>query len=337
GQLSKLSTMEWDVVYGDVPLEVNYDDWQMVDGVSFPNGVRMSYAGAPRIDSTRSDIRVNPEFEKDTFAKPDGVTYVHDEAVAQRALRLSQSILMFGFAGVGRPTIEAIELRPGIHLVFAASIDGVYTLVVEQDEGIVVIEPGMNDLKSEEIIKWIGERYSDKPISHVSVSHSHNDHAAGIRPYIAAGATVVVHAAAVDFYKDQASRPASRILPDALDQDPKPMKIVGVPADEPYRIEDTTRAVVIYPLVMGHVPDMVFAYVEGDDVLYSGDLYIGGLARDIRAGKKRPAPGILPFHAAVSLNEGIKQYGLEDVAALVSTHDRQPLAYSDLLTYLSDE
>jgi len=337
GQLSKLSTMEWDVVYGDVPLEVNYDDWQSVDGMSFPNRVRMSFAGAPRIDSTRSNIAVNPTFDEDTFAVPEGITYVHDEAAAQRARRLSQSTLGFGFAGVGRPTIDSVDLAPSIHLVFAAPIDGVYTLVVEQDDGIVVMEPGMNDLKSEEVIKWIGARYPDKPITHIAVSHTHNDHAAGIRPYIAAGATVVVHAAAVDFYKAQASRPASKILPDALDRDPKPMQIIGVPADAPHRIEDTNRPVVIYPLVMGHVTDMVFAYIEGDNILYSGDLYIGGLARDIRAGKPRRAPGILPFHAAVSLNEGIQQYGLEDVAALVSTHDRQPVPYSGLLTYLSDE
>jgi len=337
GRLSKLATMEWDVVYGDVPLEVNYDDWQSVDGVSFPNRVRMSFAGAPRIDSIRSNIAVNPTFDEDTFAVPESVTYVHDEAAAQRARRLSQSTLGFGFAGVGRPTIDSVDLAPSIHLVFAAPIDGVYTLVVEQDDGIVVMEPGMNDLKSEEVIKWINARYPDKPITHIAVSHTHNDHAAGIRPYIAAGVTVVVHAAAVDFYKAQASRPASKILPDALDRDPKPMQIVGVPADAPHRIEDTNRPVVIYPLVMGHVTDMVFAYIEGDDILYSGDLYIGGLARDIRAGKPRRAPGILPFHAAVSLNEAIQQYGLEDVAALVSTHDRQPVAYSDLLTYLSDE
>jgi len=337
GRLSKLSTMEWDVVYGDVPLEVHYDDWQMVDGVSFPSRVRMSFAGAPRIDSTRSNIAVNPAFDADTFTVPEDVSYVHDEVVAQRARRLSQSALGFGFAGVARPTIEAIELRPGIHLVFASPIDGVYTLVVEQDNGIVVVEPGMNDLKSEEVIKRVGESYPDKPISHVSVSHYHNDHAAGIRPYIAAGATVVVHAAAVDFYKDQASRPASKILPDALDRNPKPLEIIGVPADEPYRIEDGARPVVIYPLVMGHVPDMLFFYVENDDLLYSGDLYIGGLARDLRAGKPRRAPGILPFHAAVSLDEGIRQYGLEDVSALVSTHDREPVLYSDLLTYLSDE
>ena len=334
GRLSKVSTMEWDVVYGDVPLEVNYDDWQTVGGVSFPSRVRMSFAGAPRIDSTRSEIVVNPEFAEDTFAVPEGVTYVHDEEVAQRALRLSQSTLGFGFAGVARPTIDVVDIRPGIHLLFASPIDGVYTFVVEQDNGIVVIEPGMNDLKGEEIIKWIGERYPDKPISHVSVSHFHNDHAAGIRPYIAAGATVVVHAAAVDFYENQASRPASKILPDALDRNPRPLEIIGVSADKPYRIEDGTRPVVIYPLTMGHVSDMVFAYVEGDDVLYSGDLYMGGLARDIRAGKQQPAPGILPFHAAVSLNDGIREYGLEGVAALISSHDRQPLVYKDLLTYL---
>ena len=335
GHISKLRTMEWDVVYGDIPLDVNYYDWQAVDGVYFPNRIQMSMGGAPRIDVKRSETVINPDFGDTTFTPPEGVEYQHDEEIAARARRVSQSLLMFGFAGVGRPAIESIELRPGMYLLYASPVDGIYTFVVEQDKGIVVMESGQNDLKGEEIINWIGEKYPDKPISHLIVSHHHNDHAAGIRPYIAAGATLVVHAAAVDFFKAQTSRPPSRVLQDALDRDPGTAKIVGVPSDEPYRIDDAQQPVVIYPLEMGHVSDMLYAVVEREKLIYAGDLYVSGLARDLRAGKKRPA-NILPFHSAVSLAEGIKAHDL-DVTTLVGSHDRQPVTYTDLLNYISDE
>ena len=335
GLISKASTMEWDVTYGDVPLEVSYADWQVVDGVNVPHRVRMSFAGAPRIDSTRSNVVINPEFDADLFATPADASYVHDEETADRGRRLSQTLLMFGFAGVARPTIEALEIRPGMDLLFASPIDGVYCLVVEQDNGIVVMESGQNDLKGEEIIKWIGNRYPGKPISHLILSHHHNDHSAGMRPYVAAGATLVVHQEAVETYRMHASRAPSTVLQDALDRNPVELSIVGVPEGKPYRIEDSKNPIVVYPLAMAHVTDMIYAYVEGENILYSGDLYIGGLARDVRAGAER-APDILPFHAGVSLGKSIEEHSLK-IGDLVSTHDRATVTHEDLIDYLSNE
>ena len=335
GLLKKLHTLEWDVVYGDVSLDVSYEDWRVVDGISFPHRVLMSYGGAPRIEVTRSEVLVNPEFDVNIFTPPEGVEYVHDDAIARRSRMLSQSLLMFGFAGVGRPTIESIQLSPEIQLLYAAPKDGVFTMVVELENSLVVVEPGQNDLKGEVIIDRLAQQYPDKPISHLIVSHHHNDHAAGIRPYIAAGAKLVVHEAAVDFYKMQTSREPSVVLQDALDRNPQAAQIVGVAASSPVRIEDSRLPVVVYHLEMGHVPDMVFVFVEGENLLYGGDLYISGLARDLRSGKKRPA-NILPFHAAQSLDDGIREYGLE-VATLVGSHDHQSVVYQDLINYLTDE
>ena len=335
GRIDKLSTMEWDVVYGDVSLEVNYDDWQDFGGVWFPTEVRMSIAGAPRMDVTRAHVIVNPAFAPGTFQPPEGVTYEHDEARAQRGLYLSQSLSGFGFAGIGRPEIASIEIAPGVTLVYAAPLDGVYTLIVEQAEGLVLMEPGQNDLKGEEIIKWAEKNYPDKPITHLIVSHHHNDHGGGIRPYVAAGATIVAHEAATEFYAAQTSRPKSTIEVDALDRNPVPLKLAGVVAGEPYRIDDALRPVAVYPLEMGHTADMVFAVIEPEKILYAGDLYVSGLARDLRAGRKRGAD-ILPFHSAVALAQGIEAYGL-DVPTLLGSHDRQPVAYADLLEYITND
>ena len=335
GLLKKLHTLEWDVVYGDVALDVSYEDWRVIDGISFPHRVLMSYGGAPRIEVTRSEILVNPVFDMNIFMPPEGVEYVHNDAVAKRSRKLSQSLLMFGFAGVGRPTIESIQLSPEIQLLYAAPKDGVFTMVVELENSLVVVEPGQNDLKGEVIIDRLAQQYPDKPISHLIVSHHHNDHAAGIRPYIAAGAKLVVHETAVDFYKMQTSRQPSVVLQDALDRNPQMAQIVSVAANTPVRIEDSRLPVVVYHLEMGHVPDMVFVFVEGENLLYGGDLYISGLARDLRSGKKRPA-NILPFHAAQSLDDGIREYGL-DVATLVGSHDHQSVVYQDLINYLTDE
>ncbi|MDP6149621.1 MAG: MBL fold metallo-hydrolase [Gammaproteobacteria bacterium] len=335
GHIDKLTTTEWDVVYGDISLEVSYHDWQVFDGLYFPMHIRMSVGGAPRIEVQRSRVTVNPTVAATTFAPPEGVAYSHDEERAQRGRRVSQSLFAFGFAGVGPPEIASVAIEPGVTLVYAVPLDSVYSLIVEQAAGLVLIEPGENDLKGEAILEWANENYPGKPITHVIVSHHHNDHAGGIRPYVAAGATIVAHEAAKEFFTAQCARPASKIVVDALDRNPVPATIVGVPADEPYRIDDGLRPVTVYPMEMGHTSDMVFAVVEPEKILYAGDLYISGLARDLRAGRKRPAD-ILPFHSAVSLLEAIQAYGL-DVPTLVGSHDRQPASYADLGVYVNGE
>ena len=334
GRLEKLRTMGWDVVYGDVPVEVTYYDWQAVDGVSFPMLVRLSYGGAPGLEVRRSVVNVNPEYDASRFAPPEGATYVHDAEAAKRGKTVSQTMRAFTIAGAARPTIAAVDLEPGVRLLYAAPVDGVYTLVVEQDNGVVVMEPGQNDLKGEQIIEWIGEQYPGKPVTHLIVSHHHNDHGAGIRPYVAAGATLVVGESAVGFYRAQIDRPRSTVLVDALDRNPVAGEIVGVAAGGSYRIEDATQPVVVYHVLGGHVRDMVVAVLEKQRMLYAGDLYVSGVARDLRAGTVR-GPGVVPFHSAVALDRTIRENEL-DVPVLVGSHDRQPVSYADLQAYIED-
>ena len=334
GRLDKLQTMGWDVVYGDVPLEVTYHDWQAVDGVTFPMLVRLSYGGAPGLEVRRSVVNLNPDYDASRFAPPEGVTYVHDAEAAKRGKTVSQTMRAFTIAGAARPAIATVDLEPGVHLLYAAPVDGVYTLVAEQENGVVVMEPGQNDLKGEQIIEWIGEKYPGKAVTHLIVSHHHNDHGAGIRPYVAAGATLVVGESAVDFYRAQIDRPKSTVLVDALDRNPVAGKVDGVALGDSYRIEDATQPIVVYPVLGGHVRDMVVAVLEKQKMLYAGDLYVSGVARDLRAGTVR-GPGVVPFHSAVALDKTIRANDL-DVPVLVGSHDRQPVSYADLQAYIED-
>ena len=339
GRIAKLETMEWDVVYGDVPLEVAYLDWQPVDGVYFPMHVRMSLAGAPSLEIRRTAVKVNPAFDPAFFAEPEDVIYQHDEERHSRGLRLSQSVYLFTYAGVGRSEVTATEVVPGVYLLGALPFDGVYSLAVEQANGVVVSEPGMNDLKGEENLQWIAENIG-KPVTHIIPSHHHNDHGAGIRPYVAAGAALLAHETAREFYVAQCARPASKILPDALDRIPVEARVIDVPGDGMYRIDDPLRPIAVYPVTTNHTTDMVLVVLEQQGLLYSGDLYVSAIARMLRAGTDRP-PGVpptsTPFHSAVDLDKAIDRYGLQQVVAtLIGSHDRDPVGYADLKAYLAD-
>ena len=336
GMIDKLTTMEWDVVYGDIEIEVKFDDWKIFEGIPYPMILRMSQGGAPRWEVRRTNIAVNPSFSKETFIPPAGLEYKHDKEAANRGWEISQTMRMFTLSGAYRPKINAVEIREGVHYLSALPIDGVYTMVVEQDNGVVVIEPGMNDLKGEEIIKWIEVNIPNKPITHIISSHHHNDHGAGIRPYVAEGAAIVAHETATEFYKAQINRPKSSIVIDALDRKPSngTEKIIGISPDEFFTISDSVRTVVVYPVFNGHVEDMVVAFLPNENLLYAADLYISGVARDKRSGTVR-GPNVVPYHSAISLNETIKQF---DIPAdnLLGSHDKDIVSYQDLIDYITD-
>jgi len=335
-RIDKLKTMEWDVIYGDIELEVKYDDWQSYDGVLFPMKVRMSQGGAPRLEITRKKIEINPQYSSDHFLPPNGVTYVHDENSAKRGKTLSQTLRMFTLSGASRPQLNTLKLDDGIYLLSAKPLDGIYTMVVEQSNGLVVIEPGMNDLKGEEVIKWAKKKYPKKPITHLISTHHHNDHGGGVRPYVAAGAALVVHETAREFYSMQINRPKSSIVIDALDRSFKKgtEKIIGVTPDLGYLIEDNLQPITVYPVLNGHVEDMVIAVIDNKKMLYAGDLYVSGIARDKRSGTKR-GPNVVPYHSAISLNKAIIKFTIP-IESLVGSHDKEPVSYKDLIDYITD-
>ena len=243
---------------------------------------------------------------------------------------------MFTLSGAYRPKINVIEIEKGIYYLSALPIDGVYTMVVEQDNGVVVIEPGMNDLKGEEIIKWIKKNIPNKPLTHLISSHHHNDHGAGIRPYIAEGAALVVHETAEEFYRAQINRPKSSIVIDALDRKMSNLSvtIIGVSPDEGYTINDSNRPVSVYPVFNGHSEDMVIAFLDNQNLLYAADLYISGVARDKRSGTVR-GPNVVPYHSAISLNDTIKQFNIS-ADNLLGSHDKDIVSYQDLINYITD-
>ena len=133
GRIDKLSTMEWDVVYGDIEVEVTFHDWQVFNSIAYPMTVRMSLGGAPRWEIRRSTVEVNPNYAENLFTPSSGLNYIHDKDAAKRGWEISQSIRMFTLSGAYRPELNVIEIDAGVHYLSALPIDGIYTMVIEQD------------------------------------------------------------------------------------------------------------------------------------------------------------------------------------------------------------
>ena len=80
---------------------------------------------------------------------------------------------------------------------------------------------------------------------------------------------------------------------------------------------------------------MLILEVEDQGILYLGDLYIGALARMLKAGKRRSASG-RPTYSTEELYRAIQFYGIEP-KTMIGSHDSKPVSYNDFIYYLKGE
>ena len=341
GRISKLETKEHEWVRGDVSVEVFYEGWREFSGIAFPTRIRMVVAGFPAVEASLAGVQVNAPPDESLFAAPEGVSYRRNPRSAQRGLRLSQwmqSWIQVGFAkDIHWPELSAQEIAEGVHFVTVTS-DSVNSLVVEQEERVVVIEGGPQDYRSEAIIEWVGRQFPDKPISHLVQSHHHVDHAGGIRPYAAVGAEIVVHERAEAYYAALFARPASVILPDKFDRQSQPAKLSAVAAGGKLRIEDPRNPVTVYPVQTIHCQDMVIVHLERANMVFNGDLRSPRPDSGAGAETEETQDGD-------DFNMYFYQYGL-DLARTVEAYNLQPQTivgahgfsepYEALTAYIAD-
>lgn len=275
GELAKISTTEETPLRRDVALEVYYYGWQPIgeSGVAFPAEVYIALDGEIVVKETRSAVAVNPELAADLFTIPEGIEYTADEALAARGAANHQYLQMFAHYGFVRDGIQTnvvgTELAPGIYHLTGGSHN---SMAVEQSDGIVIIETPLGGYRSQLIMEWAASTFPDKPITHAVVTHHHEDHAAGLREFAAAGATAVVHEAAADFFEHLFAAP-STLSPDTMSTNVSGFEMDVVSADDSLDIDDDLHEVEIYPIAQTHAEDMIIAYVADPGIVFVSDLY----------------------------------------------------------------
>ena len=318
-QITKLATMELDYFRRDVPLEALYSNWQQFDGFSFPMNVEITLDGETIHSEKRTTIEVNPSLDGDLFEFPSAVSPTFDAELADRGRRTSQFIQAFAYLGFLKDgdhgEVNAIEVRPGIfHLLGGPN----NSMVVEQEKGIVVVEGVLHDQRAEAIISWVQDTFPGKPITHVVSTHHHIDHAGGMRPFVAAGATAIVHEAVEVFFREMFQSTDSKIMPDALDRNPVEATIAVVPADGSFIIADSLRPVGVYTAQTPHAADKMIIFVQNEGIVFVSDIYSPGAP---------PGPGAEQFNDAVIRND-------LDVTTIVGGHGGT-IAYAEFLDALT--
>ena len=285
GRLAMLRTVEHDYLRRDVPIEVRYSRWTAAgDGVRFPARVSLTSDGEPMIRETRNraSLTANPRVRNRAFAFPAGLGAAPFRAgLARVGERTSQWLMSFVNLGFikdgGQTTINATPVTDGVNTADGITLLGGVannSMIVERDNGIVVVEGALHDFRAEAVIRFIRRTFPGQRITHVITSHHHADHASGMRPYVALGATAVVGQEAVPFFRRVFAERNSTILPDRLDRRGADFRarLRGVP-NAGLSLAGAQSEIDVFQIPNDHAVDMVVPYVRDQGVLFTSNIY----------------------------------------------------------------
>jgi glyoxylase-like metal-dependent hydrolase (beta-lactamase superfamily II) len=108
--------------------------------------------------------------------------------------------------------VEVQELAPGLWLLGGGTHNSV---VVAQKSGAVIIEAPLNEQRADAVLAKARELVSGKPIAAVINTHTHFDHAGGLRTMAAAGIPIITQSRNVNFYEHAWAQPRT-LNPDRL-------------------------------------------------------------------------------------------------------------------------
>ena len=320
GRITQLRTLDHNFNRGDLATSVDFRGFRNVgQGVVFPVTVVLRQAGQVLHTEKRSVATAVDSVDASRFEFPAGVTPAFDAELADRGAKATEWLMTFvhlGFIKDGpADVIVPREVAPGSTLIQGLANQ---SMIIEQQDGIVVAEAALNSFRAEALIAFIEDRFPGKPIRYVTGSHHHSDHAGGMRPFVALGATAVVHENAAGFYRRIFAARSSTLLPDRLDGSTVQANVLKVPSRRPITLDDPLRPVQVIAEPTTHATTTILVFVPTEGVLFvNGDTYTPGGA---------PGPG------AVSLQRTIEANGL-DVQWIVGGHGGV-ISYADFLAAL---
>lgn len=293
--LSKFEGMGTDVFFGDVVFEMIYPSYRTENGQQIPTG-RITKVGGEMTEELRFErLSFNTNLTDDNFKIPDGM----------KAVTFPPP-----------PSQPVSKIAENVYTVVAG---GYNVLFVDFKDYIFVMESPGNDNVSRQAIEQIRKTIPNKPIKYVAVTHHHDDHAGGIRTYIAEGATVIAAPGEKAFF-EKVVQSRFTIDPDSLTRNPQPLKIETIQNGRRI-LTDGVMTVEILDIGSGpHADEMLVAYLPNEKILFQGDLLNNptngdaAIANDTTAHfakwietKKLAVEKIIPVHGTVQTLEQLRQ------------------------------
>jgi|RhiMetdeSRZDD1v2_1073273.scaffolds.fasta_scaffold60178_4 glyoxylase-like metal-dependent hydrolase (beta-lactamase superfamily II) len=278
--VEKVESWVTNPVVGDMLTETTYADYKDFSGVQFPTKITQKSGGFPSLDLTVSEVKPNAPVD---IQVPDNVR----QASVQ---------------------VKTDKVADGVWYVTGGTH---HSVVVEMKDHLVVIEGPQNDERATAVIAEVKKTVPNKPIKYVVNTHHHFDHAGGLGPFVAEGATIITHDVNKAFFEQSLAAPRT-VQPDKLAQSGKKATVEGM--QDKRVLSDETRTVELYHLKGNpHHDGLIMAYLPKEKFLVEADAYT-----PVAPNAPQPAQ---PNPFSVNLNDSIDQLKLQ-VDQLLPLHGR---------------
>ena len=279
GLISKLETIENHPLIRDISIEVIYSDWSEQGDIRFPRRVELLTGGLSVQDEVRVAFDSNPSFEEGTFDLPESADNPEVNADAlvfgQKNHQVMKAFFSMGFAYNQSTDISSTEVIPGVTLLTNSMAN---SLVVSHQDGLIVMEAPASPAHGDNIIAELGRTHPEAAITHLIQSHHHEDHASGLRSFVANGTTAVVGNGVGEFWKSVFTA-ESTIHPDSLSKADVQPSVQEVPMRGRFEFDDGEVKITAYHIPdNSHAIDMLLTAVErdGQRIVFVSDLYNAG-------------------------------------------------------------
>lgn len=261
GLPASASTTENDPHRGRIENRMDFTDWRHVDGIPFP--FRLEQFTGDRLvrRETRTAVDVNTEEAESLLAFDASELPPGDPAVRRWGWDMSHIILKRGGGGnIGNyPQIDNVtveEIAPGIFLVPSTHNN----LIIEGPEGLALVDASWYPERSHTLLARMAERWPEKPIRYLILTHHHIDHTGGMRPVIEAGASVVTSERNAGYFRE--------VFDSTMAQD---VNLIEV--GQFLSLDGTGREIHAYDVYTEHADGMIAAYVPDEKLLFNADLF----------------------------------------------------------------
>ncbi len=243
--LSKVEQVTEDPFEGDVLEERIYSDYAAVDSVSLPQRWRERIAGSLELDLRLRLAAVQASATDSLFVRPAGLRpSAHDWPE-----RLTQA-------------------APGVWF-YEGAAPSCNILFVELGGNVLVVDAPPGAATAERVLARVAQALPGRHVRWVAVTHHHDDHAGGLRPWVASGVTVLTTPGNVALFEGMA-RASFTLERDRLAREPRPIRIETV--EQRRTLQGGGRTVELIDIGPApHAQEMLVAWLPDSGILFQAD------------------------------------------------------------------
>jgi len=228
---------------GDMVYEADFSGYRDFGGVQFPTRIVHRSAGYPVLDVTITDVKTNVPVK---FDVPPAIRQAQAPAPAPL---------------VPEKVSDGVWIVPG----------GAKSVAVELRDHVIVVDAPEGEARSIAVMEALKKVIPGKPIRYVINTHSHFDHASGLRTYAAEGVTIVTHHDNIPYFEQLWSGPRA-INPDRLARSGRKATFDGISGSRTFT--DGARRVVVYHYAGNfHNPGMLMVHLPKERILIEADSF----------------------------------------------------------------